>query len=171
MTKKEIVVKAMEIVGAKEVEGIFEMTMEQFHQLDAELGNGELGTLSYAFCNNKKDENLKALYDGAKKNRYAVIRIVAAKPAKVKKAKAVKAAKNDTELGGVKGKYRFYLVQYKNKGEEAVELTNMNTCEQVKAFLKTVSKRKLEYLRIYSEGMEVRKSAWVQKEVNNEALA
>ena len=169
MTKKEIVLKAMEIVGAKEVEGIFEMTQEQFYKLDAELGNGELGTLSYAFCNNKKDANLKALYDGAKKNRYAVIRIVAAKPAKVKKAKKV--VKNDAEIGGVKGKYRFYLVQYKNKDEEAVELTNMNTCEQVKAFLKTVSKRKLEYLRIYSEGMEVRKSAWVQKEVKNEALA
>ena len=31
--------------------------------------------------------------------------------------------------------------------------------------------KKLEYLKIYSEGMEVRKSAWVQKEVKNEALA
>ena len=34
--------------------------------------------------------------------------------------------------------------------------------EEVKAFLKTVSKKQLEYLRIYDENKnEVRKSAWV----------
>lgn len=64
-------------VKAKEVDGIFEMTNKQFETFLDEvevcsLDNG----FEYAVCKNKKDENLKAIYDGAKKNKYLVVRIV-----------------------------------------------------------------------------------------------
>lgn len=64
---------------------------------------------------------------------------------------------------GHKAKGNNYIVLYKNKTdkEESV-IDTMTTCAEIKAFLKTVSKKQLEYLKIYDANKnEVRKSAWV----------
>lgn len=85
MSRKEMIKDLANLVKAKEVDGIFEMTNKQFETFLDEvevcsLDNG----FEYSVCNNKKDENLKAIYDGAKKNKYLVVRIV--KKANVKKS-------------------------------------------------------------------------------------
>ena len=72
-------------VKAKEVDGIFEMTKKQFETFLDEVEVCSLDNdFAYSVCKNKKDENLKAIYDGAKKNKYLVVRIV--KKANVKKS-------------------------------------------------------------------------------------
>ena len=76
MTRKEIIREALKNVGAKEVNGVFEMTKEQYTLLDTELANKEV---DYSFAKNKKDENLRAIYDGSKKNKLFVIRLIKSK--------------------------------------------------------------------------------------------
>lgn len=72
-------------VKAKEVNGIYEMTNKQFEKFLDEVEVCSLdNNFEYAVCKNKKDENLKAIYDGAKKNKYLVVRIV--KKTNVKKS-------------------------------------------------------------------------------------
>ena len=73
MTRKEIIREALKNVGAKEVNGVFEMTKEKYTLLNTELENKEV---DYSFAKNKKDESLRAIYDGAKKNKLFVIRLV-----------------------------------------------------------------------------------------------
>lgn len=81
-------------VKAKEVNGIFEMTNKQFETFldEVEICSKD-NDFEYAVCKNKKDENLKAIYDGAKKNKYLVVRIV--KKTNVKKS--VKKSDEKTE--------------------------------------------------------------------------
>ena len=76
MTRKEIIREALKNVGAKEVNGVFEMTKEQYTLLNTELENKEV---DYSFAKNKKDESLRAIYDGAKKNKLFVIRLIKSK--------------------------------------------------------------------------------------------
>lgn len=73
MTKKEIIIEAVKLVGAKENNGIYEMTEKQYSKLDTELNNTDI---PYALCKNKKDENKRAIYDGSKKNKYCIIQLV-----------------------------------------------------------------------------------------------
>lgn len=76
-----------------------------------------------------------------------------------------KVKKNTVEVGknGHKAKGSSYIILLKNKDDKKeTKKTDLTTCAEVKAFLKTVSKKQLEYLRIYDENKnEVRKSAWV----------
>lgn len=151
MTKKEIVLNAIATVNAKEVEGIYEMTIEQFNQLDAELGN--VGA-DYALCNNKKDENLKSVYDSKKKARFAVIRIVAAK---VKKEKAPKKQKLvfAPEDRNYKEEGNGYVVFFKLVGQKEKMNNQMTTCKQMKEFIKQLHHEgKIEKLAIYKMGPE-----------------
>lgn len=76
MTREEIIIIEALKVGAKVVNGVFEMTKEQYKLLDTELGNK---AVDYSFAKNKKDENLRAIYDGSKKNKLFVIKLVEAK--------------------------------------------------------------------------------------------
>lgn len=76
MTRKEIIRDELKNVGAKEKNGVFEMTKEQYKLLDTELGNK---AVDYSFAKNKKDENLRAIYDGSKKNKLFVIRLIKTK--------------------------------------------------------------------------------------------
>lgn len=73
--------------------------------------------------------------------------------------------KKNVEVGthGHKAKGSSYIIVLKNKDDKKEsQKTDLTTCAEVKAFLKTVSKKQLEYLRIYDENKnEVRKSAWV----------
>lgn len=76
-----------------------------------------------------------------------------------------KVKKENVEVGknGHKAKGSSYIILLKNKDDKKeTKKTDLTTCAEVKAFLKTVSKKQLEYLRIYDENKnEVRKSAWV----------
>lgn len=76
MTKKQIILNALETINAKLVNGCYEMTKEQFYQLDAELGNAGA---DYSFCNNKKDESLKTIYDSKKKCKFFVVKLIESK--------------------------------------------------------------------------------------------
>lgn len=77
----------------------------------------------------------------------------------------VKTKKENNNVGthGHKAKGAGYIVLLKKKDEKKEEkITDMTTCSEIKAFLKTVSKKQLEYLKIYDANKnEVRKSAWV----------
>lgn len=160
MTKKETILKAIATVNGKEVNGVYEMTMTQFSQLDAELGNSGIG---YAFCNNKKDNTLKAVYDQSKKNRYVVIKIVE----EVKKAKKVKKVKKTaTPNEGAKVAHKpvnsNYTIEYTTAKGTKKTNTSITTCKEIKEFIKELKKQKVVTLSIYkASGEPTRKSAWI----------
>lgn len=159
MTKKEMAVNLVKEFGAKEVNGVYEMTNAQFNRMCDEI-NG-----TWAICSNKKDETIKAVYDISKKNRYVVVKIV---PAKTKKAK--KTAEGSKTFRKEKG--NGYVVYYKFDGQEVVIDDTMTTCSEIKAFIKFLHHEagKLEMLQIYKMGenyeenkdsiIKTRLSAW-----------
>ncbi len=159
MTKKEIVINAIQEVKGNEVDGVYEVTTTQLNQLDAELGNTGLG---FTFCNSKKDESLKAIYDASKKTKYAVIRIVAEK---VKKTRTTK-NKTEVQAEGIsyKAKHDNYTIVIKEIDQEEKTITDIDTCAAIKEFMKTIKKKNLEYLHIFKMGnVPTRMSAWVEK--------
>ena len=151
MKKSEIIKECLKVVGAKEVNGIYEVENNKLQTLYTELENNGLG---YSIAKNRKDNNLKGIYDEKKKMRYAIIKIVESKEKKVVKS---------IGYGDSKGKFQFYLIQLKMKNGEEKEVTNINTCADIKVFLKSLNKKDVEYLKIYSMGREVRKSAWIER--------
>lgn len=144
----------------------YEMSQNWFNKMIENLPEG------CDWKKNAKQPNLYAIMKAGK--RIAVIEITAKAPVKTKteikneakKAPAEKAKKVSRETSapsGHKTKNAGYIVIYKNKTDKKeTKNTNMTTCAEIKAFLKTVSKKQLEYLRIYDENNnECRKSAWV----------
>lgn len=158
MTKKEMVNEVLATVKATVKEGIYEMTANEFCKIDAAIGNGDYPALK--ICKNKKDDTLLSIYDAAGKTRFVVIKIVE------EKKRTKKAKKESMADGSTKGNYRFYLILMKEKGSNEVKkVENINTCADIKVFLKSINKKNLEFLKIYSDGREVRKSAWIRREV------
>ena len=163
MTKKEMAVKFVKTFGAKEVNGVYEMTSAQFNKMCDEV-NG-----AWAICSNKKDETVKAVYDASKKNRYVVVKIV---PAKTKKSKGSKNKAAEGSKTFRKEKGNGYVVYYKFVGQEVVIDDGMTTCSEIKAFIKFLHHEagKLEMLQIYKMGenyeedkdsiIKTRLSAW-----------
>lgn len=127
----------------------------------------------YELKKNSKVENMYAIMKNGK--RAYIIDIIAksgkvtndpAKKVETKKAPVKKEAKANVSretISGHKAKDSGYIVVYKNKEDKKeTKNTAMSTCAEIKAFLKTLSKKNLEYLRIYdSANNECRKSAWV----------
>lgn len=99
MTRKEIIREALKNVGAKEVNGVFEMTKEQYTLLNTELENKDI---DYSFAKNKKNENLRAIYDGSKKNKLFVIKLVENKINKTNKDKKVNKTSATVKVYGEK---------------------------------------------------------------------
>lgn len=55
-----------------------------------------------------------------------------------------------------------YIILYKANGKKEQKITNMSTCAEVKEWLKTISRKNTEYLKIFdSANRECRKSAWI----------
>ena len=55
-----------------------------------------------------------------------------------------------------------YIVLYKPIGKKEQKITNMTTCAEIKSWLKGISRKQTEYLKIYdSANRECRKSAWI----------
>ena len=157
MTKKEIVLNSLKVVNAKEVNGVYEITMNQFYELDAELGNTE--GADYSFCSNRKDENLKAVYDSKKKTRFAILRIVPERTTN----------KRNDGPRVVKEKGNGYVVKLTISGKIKIN-DKMTTCKEMKEFIKSLKGKKVEKLEIYKMGVNyendnndiipTRKSAW-----------
>lgn len=152
-TKKTMIAEMLNKVNAKRNdEGNFSITTEGLDELRTLVEESEM----FKVCKNKKDETLFSIYDKAGKTKFVVLKIV----------KNTKKTSNKTTngFGTTKGKFKFYTIVIKSlNNDEVEEITSLNTCEQVKAFLKQLNKKNVEFLRIYSEGKEVRKSAWIER--------
>lgn len=144
----------------------YEMSQNWFNKMIENLPEG------YDWKKNNKVENMYAI---TKNGKRAFIIDIIAKAGKVKNDPAanIKTAKKEkvkkenvsreTSNSGHKSRNTGYIVIYKNKNDKK-ETTNteMTTCAEIKAFIKTLSKKQLEYLKIYdSDKNECRKSAWV----------
>lgn len=153
---KSQVLEVLISLGAKvNADGQYEMTKAQYDNLIDEIeANWESSKVwQLTLCGNKKDETLKGVYDSSKKNRYAIIKIVAAKKAKksTKKAKVVDGERTRKEKGNG------YVVIYKMEGDKKEKIDNsMTTCTEIKAFIKDLHHKaeKLEMLQIYKMGAE-----------------
>lgn len=86
--------------------------------------------------------------------------------------KTAKETKTEKSKGGNGFKLRGmgYVVKYKITGEKSEKTNNdFTTRNDLVAWLKTFSKRNLDYLKIYDElGNECRRSAWYEKPVKTE---
>ena len=156
MKKVEMIKEILTKVNAKVVdENSVQVTDKKFEVLKELVFDSEV----FKVCKNKKDDTLYSIYDKAGKTRYIIIKVVKETKSQSKKSKV-----KETETGlGSKGKFRFYNVKIKNFNEEPKTITSFNTCEQIKKFLKETNKKNVEYLRIYCDGQEVRKSAWIER--------
>lgn len=147
----------------------YEMSQNWFNKMIEKLPEG------YDWKQNPKNKSMYAITKNGK--RIYTIDIVA-KTGKVTNDPAKKVVKNETTKkapakkdnvsretipSGHKSKGGSYIVIFKNKNDKKeTKNTDMTTCAEIKAFLKTLSKKQLEYLRIYDEANnECRKSAWV----------
>ena len=63
-----------------------------------------------------------------------------------------------------KGRTEGYVIHFKETGKKEQKITNISTCTEIKEWLKSISRKTTEYLRIYDNaGKECRKSAWIEK--------
>jgi hypothetical protein len=156
VTIKAQVLEVLISLGAKvNTDGQYEMTQAQYDNLIDEIeANWDSNKVwQLVLCGNKKDETLKGVYDSSKKNRYAIIKIVAAKKSKksTKKAQPVDGERTRKEKGNG------YVVIYKMEGDKKEKVDNkMTTCAEIKAFIKDLHHQaeKLEMLQIYKMGTE-----------------
>lgn len=134
----------------------YQMTQENFEYMLENLPD----TLQIKKA--KGSDNVYGVLSKTGKTAYAKIEIIK-KAEKVKKEKTKKENDNAAGKAGHKAKGNHYIILLKKKDEKQEQkITNIDNCTDIKKFLKTVSKRQLEYLKIYdANNNEVRKSAWV----------
>lgn len=152
MTKKNVI----EMVTANkarinEISKHYEMSQNDFETMLENLPD------ELKIVKSKNQENMYCVASKDGKSRYVIIDIV--------KTKKVKTKKENDEVGkaGHKAKGNSYIILLKKKDEKKEEkITNIDNCADIKKFLKTISKKQVEYLKIYDANQnEVRKSAWV----------
>lgn len=159
---KSTVIGIIVSLGAKvNAEGQYEMTKAQYENLidEIEANYDSSKCWQLTLCANKKDETLKGVYDSSKKNRYAIIKIVADKKSKSKKS-TKKAQPVDGERTR-KEKGNGYVVMYKMEGDKKAKIDNkMTTCAEIKLFIKDLHHQaeKLEMLQIYKMGTDYAKN-------------
>lgn len=140
-------------------DGVYEMSQKQF---DKVIAWAQESSENFKIMKKRDVENTYNLRSKDGKTLFATVEVVN-KSVKSEKTKKVSRETLNVDTHGHKAKGNNYIVIYKNKDDKK-ETTNteMTTCAEIKAFLKTVSKKQLEYLKIYdSNKNEVRKSAWV----------
>lgn len=129
----------------------YEMSRRSFDKL---VENDFPDTLK--LVKSKKEENLYCVSSRDGKTRYAIIEI----------KKSVKTTKEKSIGGnGHKVKGDAYIIKFKKFDDKKETVKNdMTTCAEVKAWLKTISKKQMEYLKIYdANNNECRKSAWIER--------
>lgn len=162
-TKKTMVEEALkEMKISKNPEtGYYEVSQKKLDEIwENEKFNG------FKFIHSKKDSNLHAIGSLDGKTKYAVIlKVSKTKKEKVEKTETKEKLTKKENVGGKgsKAKGNSYIIMLKKYDEKKEEkITDFTTCTEVKAWLKTISKKQLEYLKIYDANMnECRKSAWV----------
>lgn len=132
--------------------------------------NGYKKFLEIAETHIKKEESPKKknYFKISNKNGTGTIYVfveTATKETTKKKEKKETAKKENVRGNGHKLRGDSYIVIYKNVGEKKeTKKTDISTREELKNWLKTISRKNLEYLRIYdSFNNECRKSAWYEK--------
>lgn len=110
----------------------------------------------FKIVRSKKNNNLVAFRSKDGKTTYAIVEI----------KKASKKAVEPTGGHGHKTKNDGYIIIFKNKGDKKeTKKTDLTSCAEIKAWMKSISKKQIEYLRIYdSANNECRKSAWIERE-------
>ena len=131
----------------------YQMTQENFDYMLENL------PANLKIAKAKDSDNIYGILSKTGKTAYAKIEIVK----KAKKEKVKKENDGKTGAAGHKAKGNSYIIILKKKDEKQEQkITNIDNCADIKKFLKTVSKRQLEYLKIYdANNNECRKSAWV----------
>lgn len=158
MTKKNVV-EMMVNSNAKMNEETkhYEMSQNAFDALIENLPD------ELKIVKSKNQENMYCVASKDGKSRYVIVDIVKTKKAAITKTKTTKKANDETGKAGHKAKGNHYIILLKKKDEKKeTQITDIDNCADIKKFLKTVSKKQLEYLKIYDANKnEVRKSAWV----------
>lgn len=119
--------------------------------------NEKLNDGTIKFVRSKKNSDLIAIRGGnGFKTTFAIIEQT--KTAKTK----------NSEIGGNGHKTRnsTYIIKFKkfDDKKETVK-TDLSSCAEIKAWMKTISKKQMEYLKIYDNyNNECRKSAWIERE-------
>ena len=117
-------------------------------------------TENFKVVQKKGTENVFGIKSKDGKTVFAIVEVV-----NKTRTKDTTKKEKDPEIGtrGHKVKGGNYIVMYKGKQDEEEScIDTMTTCREIKDWLKTISRRQMEYLRIYDENKnEVRKSAWV----------
>lgn len=166
MTRKEMVKEVLGLTVNKEVEGMFEMTANEFYKIDAAIGNGDYPELK--ICKNKKDSTMFSIYDKAGKTRFAIIKLV--EEQKAKKAKK-KAKRNNEGPTGHKEVTNHYVLKIETEAKGYRENDEIGSCATLKALIKVLRKEKIVSLEVYKMGVNyltdkndiipTRRSAWV----------
>ena len=156
MTKKNVVeMMVNNNARMNETTKHYEMSQNAFDALLENLPDG------LKIVKSKNQENMYCIASKDGKTRYVIIDIVKTK--KTTKTKTAKKVNDETGKAGHKAKGNHYIILLKKKDEKKeTQITDIDNCADIKKFLKTVSKKQLEYLKIYDANKnEVRKSAWV----------
>lgn len=158
MTKTNLKETAIELVATNkgkmnEETKCYQMTQKNFDYMLENL------PANLKIAQSKENENIYGILSKTGKTAYAKIEIIR----KPKNEKTKKENDNAAGKAGHKAKGNHYIILLKKKDEKQEQkITNIDNCTDIKKFLKTVSKRQLEYLKIYDANHnEVRKSAWV----------
>lgn len=150
MTKREVVNFMVENKARMNEETKhYEVSEKQFNNVVENLPE------DLKIVKSKTKERMFSIASKDGKTRFVIIDVIVKEKAKKEN--------NNVGTHGHKAKGTGYIVLLKKKDEKKEEkITDMTTCSEIKAFLKTVSKKQLEYLKIYDcNKNEVRKSAWV----------
>lgn len=161
-----MVMEVLKMTKNQEVNGVYEMTNNEFYKIDAAIGNGDYPELK--ICKNKKDSTLLSIYDKAGKTRFAIIKLVEEKAKKVKKEKK---QKNNEGPTGHKEVTNFYVLKIETQEKGSRINDEIGSCKSLKAFIKMLRKEKIVSLEIYKMGANyltnkediypTRRSAWV----------
>lgn len=167
MTKKNFVAKMENAKGVNfdEKNKMWKMSKTKF---DDFMSRDEFSKVTTTFS---KDGNFVKLIENN-----VVLGVVGFTATRNKKTEKPENVKNEnvsretlTGGKGFKPRNAKYVVKYKNIGEKSEKTNNdFATRNDLVAWLKTQSRKNLEYLRIYDEmGNVCRKSAWYEKNVVN----
>lgn len=150
MTKKEVVeFMVSNKARMNEETRHYEVSEKQFNNVVENLPE------DLKIVKSKTTERMFSIASKDGKTRFVILDVIV--------KEKTKKENNNVGAHGHKAKGTGYIVLLKKKDEKKeVSITDMTTCSEIKEFLKTVSKKQLEYLKIYDANKnEVRKSAWV----------
>lgn len=150
-----------------EVNGKYAISADEFEEMKNDLPNGysikvnsKTGATGICHKENNKTvlDMVLTIVETKKATRRRPLGTTNQNPKETKKENKV-TSNSDVNH---KSKGDGYIILYKPSGKKEQKITNMKTCAEIKAWLKTISRKQTEYLKIYdSANRECRKSAWI----------